>query len=179
MENLALGVLIFVLYMSFVYPLVAQPSPELIAPKLNDYAQAFSVEPESVKVEESQSVATESLEQIPDHERMKEEGGRMKEEKTIIHPSALILHPLPDPWSLPLTTEKTSRQIVLLLPTPQLKLLPPRGKRSSVNRYAQMTVKQLRIEARLWNKRNPERQISQISKLKKEQLLEQLNTLCA
>ncbi len=149
MENLALAIVIFVLYMSFVYPLVAQPSPELIAPTLNDYAQAFSVEPEPVKIEESQSVATESLEQIP------------------------------DPWSLPLTTEKTSRQIVRLLPTPQLKLLPPTEKRSTVNRFNQMTVKQLRNQARLWNKRNPDRQIPRVSQLKKQQLLEQLNTRCA
>ena len=149
MENLALAILIFVLYMSFVYPLVAQPSPELIAPTLNDYAQAFSVESESVKVEESQSVATESLEQIP------------------------------DPWSLPLMTEKTSRQIVRLFPTPQLKLLPPTVKPVGVNRYAQMTVKQLRNQARIWNKRNPDRQIPKVSQLKKKELLQQLNTLCA
>ena len=149
MENLALAILIFVLYMSFVYPLVAQPVSEESTPTLNDYAQAFSVEPESVKVEESQSVATESLEQIP------------------------------DPWSLPLTTEKTSRQIVRLLPTPQLKLLPPTEKRSTVNRFNQMTVKQLRNQARIWNKGNPDRQISKVSKLKKQQLLQQLNTRCA
>ena len=149
MENLALAILIFVLYMSFVYPLVAEPVSEKSPPTLNDYAQAFSVEPEPVKIEESQSVATESLEQIP------------------------------DPWSLPLTTEKTSRQIVRLFPTPQLKLLPPTEKRSSVNRFNQMTVKQLRSQARIWNEHNPDRQISQISKLKKQQLLQQLNTLCA
>ena len=149
MENLALAILIFVLYMSFVYPLVAQPVSKESAPTLNDYKQAFSVEPETVEIEESQSQPTEPIQQIP------------------------------DPWELPLTTEKTSRQIVRLFPTPQLKLLPPTEKRSTENRYAQMTVKQLRNQARIWNKGNPERQIPRISKLKKQELLEKLNTLCA
>ncbi len=78
-----------------------------------------------------------------------------------------------------ITSQPSSSQIVRLSPTHQLRLLPPAEKRSTVNRFNQMTVKQLRNQARLWNQRNPERQIPRISKLKKQQLLQQLNTICA
>lgn len=197
MENLAVAIVIFLVYISFVYPLVAEPSNELTAPTLKDYAQAISVEPEPLEIEESESQPTKLIEEIPDPWQLPVTSTPSsnqiirldpKHQLKLLPPAEIeesqsqptdAIQQITDPWSLPVTPTLTSKKIASILPTPRLKLLPPAKKLSTVNRFNQMTVKQLRNQARLWNQRNPERQILRINKLKKQQLLEQLNTICA